>query len=76
MAEFHLHPVLPGSDAAPRPALLTYKGTQVLLQVERLMDDAKRDLGGRPADGAAKESKAGDDRSFAAAADAPAVRGN
>jgi penicillin-binding protein 1A len=67
---------IPGSDAAPRPALLTYKGTQVLLQVERLMDDAKRDLGGRPADGAAKESKAGDDRSFAAAADAPAVRGN
>ena len=32
------------TDTAPRPAVLTRRGAEVLLQVERLMDDAARGL--------------------------------
>jgi penicillin-binding protein 1A len=33
-----------GKDAPIRPAMLTHKGVQTLLRVERLMDEASRDL--------------------------------
>jgi penicillin-binding protein 1A len=33
----------------PRPPLLTKRGAEVLVQVERMMDDANRALGGSPA---------------------------
>jgi penicillin-binding protein 1A len=74
------------NDATPRPALLTFKGTQVLLQVERLMDDARQALASTKPINAApptsstapagppKQSSARDDRAFAAANDSTAVR--
>ena len=46
--------------APPRPALLTKRGADVLVRVERLMDDANRALGpARPTVSSAKDKQAG-----------------
>ena len=43
--------------APPRPALLTKRGADALVRVERLMDDANRALGRRAADGRIRQDK-------------------
>jgi len=47
---------------APRPALLTKRGADILVRVERMMDDANRALGpvapGRPTVSGAKDKQA------------------
>jgi penicillin-binding protein 1A len=40
-------PAKPGSEVAQRPALLTRRGADILVRVERLMDDATRALAAR-----------------------------
>jgi penicillin-binding protein 1A len=60
-------------DTLPRPALLTQRSMQVLMQIEHAMDDAVRSLPapGQAAD-AAPAPNAAPPRSVATAADAPA----
>ena len=66
---------------APRPALLTYRGVQVLLRVERLMEEASRALAaGSPSPGAELQPGATVEHPNAVASSNPqrgtAVRGN
>jgi penicillin-binding protein 1A len=67
----------PGGPPVLRPTLLTQRGTEVLIRIEHMMDDAMRALpagsvvsDAAPADGASKSD------AFASAASGGPVRGN
>src|SRR5262249_59302979 len=71
----------PSGEAAPRPALLTRRGAEILVRLERLMDDATRALvergeAGRRAEKQPSTPEPATRTGNVAATGGPPVRGN
>jgi penicillin-binding protein 1A len=65
-----------GGAQAPRPPLLTRRGTELLVQIERAMEEATRALIASPARGRSAEQRGGTSGAVAASESASFVRGN